>query len=216
VQRDKGEAQEVELESLLSAKFPGDIIEPVSKGISGGDVLQRVLGAKGQSCGTIIIWESKRTKNWSDAWVTKLRSDQRASKADAAILVSEAIPKGIEAFGLLNGVWVAEFRCVIAVATAIRHGLLEVSSARKAEEGQQTKMEMVYRYLTGQRFRQCVSAIVEQFSVMEEDLDRERRTTMRLWAKREEQIRAVIETTAGMYGDLQGICRALSSRDRLT
>jgi hypothetical protein len=27
----------------------------------------------------------------------------------------------------------------------------------------------------------------------------------RLWAKREEQIKGVIETTVGMYGDLQGI-----------
>ena len=203
-QQIQGEAQEIELESMLRSKFPGDVIESVSKGISGGDVLQHVLGSKGQSCGT-IIWESKRTRNWSDTWLTKLRNDQRASNADAAILVSEALPKGLEAFDLLNGVWVAEFYCVVAVATAIRHALIEVSSARKAEEGQQTKMEMVYRYLTGQRFRQRVSAIVEQFTVMQEDLDRERRTTVRLWAKREEQIRGVIEATSGMYGDLQGI-----------
>jgi hypothetical protein len=200
----QGEAQEIELETILRAKFPGDIIEPVSKGIAGGDVLQRVLGPKGQTCGT-IIWESKRTRTWSDGWLGKLRSDQRASNADAAILISEALPKGLETFDLLNGVWVTEFRCIVPVATAIRHALLEVSSSRKAEEGQQTKMEMVYRYLTGQRFRQRVSAIADQFSEMQNDLDRERRAATRLWAKREAQIRGVIEATAGMYGDLQGI-----------
>jgi hypothetical protein len=200
----QGEAQEIELEAILRAKFPGDIIEPVSKGIAGGDVLQHVLGPKGQSCGT-IIWESKRTKAWSDGWLTKLRNDQRASNADAAILVSEALPKGLDTFDLRNGVWVAEFRSVVPVATAIRYALLEISLTRKAEEGQQTKMEMVYRYLTGQRFRQRISAIVEQFSEMQDDLDRERRAATRIWAKRETQIRGVIEATAGMYGDLQGI-----------
>jgi hypothetical protein len=200
----QGEAQEIELEVLLRERFPGDIIEPVSKGLSGGDVLQRVLGPNGQSCGT-IIWESKRTKNWSDGWLNKLRSDQRAINADAAIIVSEALPKGLETFDLIDGVWVAEFRCAIAVATAIRHALTEVSLARKCEEGQQTKMEVIYRYLSGPRFRQRVSAIVEQFSTMQEDLERERRTTTRLWSKREAQIKGVMEATAGMYGDLQGI-----------
>jgi hypothetical protein len=203
-QQIQGEAQEIELESILRTKFPGDIIEAVSKGISGGDVLQRVLGPHGQSCGT-IIWESKRTMKWSDGWLTKLRKDQRDANADAAILVSEALPKGLETFDLLSGVWVTEFRYVIAVATAIRHALVELSAVRKAEEGQQTKMEMVYQYLTGQRFRQRVNAIVEQFTEMQADLDRERRATVKLWAKREQQIRGVIESTAGMYGDLQGI-----------
>jgi hypothetical protein len=40
---------------------------------------------------------------------------------------------------------------------------------------------------------------------MQEDLDRERKTMTRLWAKREEQIHGVLDATAGMYGDLQGI-----------
>ena len=40
---------------------------------------------------------------------------------------------------------------------------------------------------------------------MQSDLERERRAMTRLWAKREEQIRGVIASTVGMYGDLQGI-----------
>jgi hypothetical protein len=66
-------------------------------------------------------------------------------------------------------------------------------------------MEMIYQYLTGPRFRLRVEAIVEKFTDMQADLDRERKMMTRLWAKREEQIRGVIESTAGMYGDLQGI-----------
>ena len=200
----QGEAQEIELERLLRAKFPGDIVKRIPKGTSGGDILQSVLGPQGQSWGTILL-ESKRTKRWSDSWLSKLRNDQRVSNAHAAILVSEALPKGLETFDLIDGVWVAEFRCAIAVVTAVRQALIEVWAARKAEECEQTKAEMVYRYLTGQRFRQRVGAIVEWFTEMQNDLNRERTVITRLWSKREEQIMGIVEASSGMYGDLQGI-----------
>jgi hypothetical protein len=105
----------------------------------------------------------------------------------------------------MEGVWVTELRCAVPVATVIRQTLIEIAAARRAGEGQQTKMELVYRYLTGPRFRERVNVIVEKFVDMHEDLERERRSTTRMWAKREEQIKGVIETTAGLYGDLQGI-----------
>ena len=200
----QGEAQEIELERLLRAKFPSEIIKRTPKGTSGGDILQSVLGPQGQSWGTILL-ESKRTKRWSESWLSKLRNDQRAANAHAAILVSQVLPKGLEAFDLINGVWVAEFRCAIAVVTAVRQALTEVWAARKAEECEQTKAEMVYRYLTGQRFRQRVGAIVEWFTEMQNDLNRERSVMMRLWSKREEQIMGIAEASSGMYGDLQGI-----------
>jgi hypothetical protein len=200
----QGEVQELELEALLRAKFPRDTIEPVPKGEFGGDTLQRVIGPLGQVCGT-ILWESKRTKNWSDGWLAKLRDDQRTAKAEIAVIVSQTLPKGVESFDLIQGVWVAESRCAIPIATALRQSLIELAGSRLASEGQHTKMEMVYQYLTGPRFRHRIEAIVEKFKDMQADLERERKTMTRLWAKREEQIRGVIESTAGMYGDLQGI-----------
>lgn len=211
----QGEVQELELETLLRLKFPRDIIEPVPKGEFGGDVLHRVIGPQGQHCGT-ILWESKRTKNWSDTWLPKLRDDQRAAKAEVALIVSHVLPKGVDAFDFIEGVWVTESRCAIPVAIALRQYLIELSAARQASDGQQTKMEMVYKYLTGPRFRHRVEAIVEKFSDMQADLDKERKTMTRSWAKREEQIRGVIESTAGMYGDLQGIAgRTLQEIDGL-
>jgi len=200
----QGEAQELVLESLLAAKFPSDLVEPVPKGEFGGDILQHVLNHAGQTCGT-LLWESKRTKNWSDGWLAKLRQDQRAAKADFAVLVSRVLPKGIDLFDYIEGIWVLDPKCVIPVAIALRHSLMEVAAVRQAGEGQYTKMGMVYEYLTGPRFRTRIEAIVEKFTDMQEDLDRERKTMTRLWAKREEQIHGVIEATAGMYGDLQGI-----------
>ncbi|MBS0535240.1 MAG: DUF2130 domain-containing protein [Proteobacteria bacterium] len=200
----QGEALELQLEASLRAKFPQDMIEPVPKGEFGGDVLHRVMNSINQPCGT-ILWESKRTKNWTDGWLAKLRDDQRKAKADVALIVSNALPKGVHSFDHVDGIWVTETRCAIPVAIALRQSLIELAAARQAGEGQQTKMELVYQYLTGPRFRQRIEAIVEKFSEMQTDLDKERRSMMRTWAKRETQIRGVIEATAGMYGDLQGI-----------
>jgi hypothetical protein len=200
----QGEVQELALEALLCQRFTRDLIEPVPKGEFGGDLIQRVVGPAGQVIGT-ILWEAKRTKNWSDGWLGKLREDQRAAKADVALIVSQALPKGLQTFDFIDGVWVTDPKCAIAVAVALRESLVALSAARLAGEGQQTKMEMIYRYLTGPRFRHRIEAVVERFTEMQADLDRERKAMTRLWAKREEQIHGVVETMAGLYGDLQGI-----------
>ncbi len=200
----QGEVLELQLESLIGSRFPMDIIEPVAKGEFGGDVLQRVVGPAGQPCGA-ILWESKRTRNWSQGWLGKLRTDQRAAKANIALMISEALPAGVETFDLVDGVYVAHPKCAIPIAIMLRQSLIELANSRLAQDGQATKMEQVYGYLTGPRFRHRVEAIVEKFSDMQDDLARERKATIRLWAKREAQIQGVSESTVGMYGDLQGI-----------
>jgi hypothetical protein len=200
----QGEVQELELESLLRTRFPRDLIEPVPKGEFGGDVLHRVINAQNRICGT-ILWESKRTKNWSEGWLAKLRDDQRTAKAEIALLISSALPKDVTAFDLIDGVWVAETRCALPVAMALRQSLIELATARDAGEGQKTKVELVYQYLTGPGFRHRIEAIVEKVTDLQSDLEKERKTMTRMWAKREAQIRVIIESTVGMYGDLQGI-----------
>lgn len=200
----QGEVQELELENMLRSKFPFDAIDPVPKGEFGGDALQRVNSQSGMPCGT-ILWESKRTLRWSDGWLSKLREDQRTAKAEVCVLVSQALPKGVETFDLIDGVWVTSPRAALPVATMLRQGLLQVTQTRALSQGQQTKKEMVYDYLTGARFKQRVEAIVEAFSSMQEDLDKERKAITKQWSKRQEQIERVMNATIGMYGDLQGI-----------
>jgi hypothetical protein len=214
-QQQQGEVLELELERQLQENFPRDTIQPVPKGEFGGDILHQVFGPSGTLCGT-ILWESKRTKHWSDTWLPKLRTDQRTAGAEMALIITQAMPKEFSSFGIVEGIWVAEPRYAIPLATALRQTLLEVHSVRKTQDGQQTKMDMVYQYLTGPRFRHRVEAIVERFSDMQADLDKERKTMTRLWAKRQQQIQGVIENTAGMYGDLQGIVgRTLQEIDGL-
>lgn len=203
-QQSQGEVLELELEELLRGRFPTDMIEPVGKGELGADVIQQVNGSIGQPAG-IILWETKRTKAWSDGWLAKLRDDQRRSGADVALIISHALPKHIEQFDLVDGVWVAHPRCALPVAVALRQALIDVSSSRLVQQGQQTKMEQVYHYLTGTKFRQRVEAVVEKFNDMREDLDKERKFMVRQWSKRETQILAVIDSTVGMVGDLQAI-----------
>ena len=200
----QGEVQELELEENLRREFSLDVIEPVPKGEFGGDVVQRVVSVSGQPCG-MILWESKRTKNWSDGWLPKLREDQRAAKADIAVIVSQSLPKGLDTFQTIDGVCVTHPRLVLPVATLLRQSLIEVAQSRQAIQGQQAKTEMVYDYLTSPRFRQRIEAIVEAFSTMQADLERERKVITKQWAKRDEQINRVMKSTVGMYGDLQGI-----------
>ncbi|WP_407185384.1 DUF2130 domain-containing protein [Bradyrhizobium centrosematis] len=203
-QQTQGEVLELELEEVLKARFPTDVIEPVAKGELGADLVQRVNGTIGVPAG-VILWETKRTKNWSDGWLPKLRDDQRRCGADIALVISNALPKDIENFDYVDGIWVAHPRCAIPVALALRQSLVAVNSARTMQQGQLSKAEEVYRYLTGKRFRQRLEAIVERFNDMREDLDKEKKFMTRAWAKRESQLTSVIESTIGMYGDLQGI-----------
>ncbi|ABE64547.1 conserved hypothetical protein [Nitrobacter hamburgensis X14] len=203
-QQSQGEVLEVELEELLRGRFPTDSIEPVGKGELGADVMQQVNGSIGQPAG-IILWESKRTKAWSEGWLGKLRDDQRRCGADVALIVSQTLPKYVEHFDLIDGVWVTHPRCALPVAVALRQALIDVTGSRLVQQGQRTKMEQVYDYLTGTKFRQRVEAVVEKFNDMRDDLDKERKFMGRQWAKRETQILAVIDSTVGMVGDLQAI-----------
>ena len=188
----------------MRAAFPLDQIEPVPKGITGADILQSVFSRNGHPCG-VIIWETKRTKAWSDAWLQKLKEDQRRAKADIAILVSEVLPKDCKHFQEINGIWVSNPQCAVNLAAALRLVITQVAHAKLAAIGKNEKMEVLYHYLSGAEFRQRIEAIVEAFVEMQDELQEERRAAERRWAKREKQIQRVISNTSGMYGDLQGL-----------
>lgn len=203
----QGEVMEISLEELLRQQFPFDEITPVPKGIHGGDVIQTIRDGSAVICGT-ILWESKRTKAWSDAWLQKLRDDQRSAKAQLAILISIELPKDVSHFRNIEGIWVTSRPCSLSLASALRAGLIEVAKARRSVEGRNDKMEVLYTYLSGQEFQHRVEGIVEAFVTLREDLEAEKRSTQRIWAKREKQLERAATQTAGMWGDLQGIIGA--------
>lgn len=200
----QGEVQELALEEILRRAFVYDTVEEVGKGIRGADAIQTVINEFGQVCGK-IVFESKRTQNWQDAWIDKLKDDQRALGAEIAVLVSQVMPKDMDRFGQRDGIWICNYQEVISVVFVLRQILVRSQNARAIQENKTDKMGLLYNYLTGTQFRQQLEAIVEGFSSMKTELEREKRAMKKIWKEREVQIEKVIDNTIDMYGSIKGI-----------
>jgi len=212
----KGEALEVRLEAMLRAAFPGDSIEPVPHGRSGGDLIQYVIGPNGARCGS-ILWEIKAVKNWSGEWLAKCRNDQRKAGAQLAVIASTALPKDVQNFERIDGVWVSSLACTLPLAKALRTAIVELSIAALATQGREEKTALVYGYVTGREFRARVAAIVEACGELHEGVESEKRFLTRHWAKQSKHLELLVSATAGMYGDFQAIAgRALLEVEGLT
>ncbi len=203
-QQSQGEVLELQVEELLKREFPYDEIKEVPKGRFGADLIHVVKTRTGERSGT-IVWELKRTKIWSNEWIPKLKNDQREIKAEIAVLISEILPPEHKVFGLKDGVWIGSFPSVIGVAALLRKSLLDISSLKSASVGKKEKMEVMWEYLTSVEFKQKVEAIIEVFSSMQLDIEKEKMWFKKKWEKQESSIRRVIDNTAGMYGNLESI-----------
>lgn len=200
----QGESQEVLLEEILRENFPFDKIEEVGKGVEGADCIQIVHNTLGNECGK-IIYESKRTKNWNNAWLDKLKTDKRNRIADVAILVTQTLPKEMERFGQKEGVWICTFSEVSSVAYLLRESIIKIHEIQKSQENKGDKMQLLYNYLTGNEFRGQVEAIVEGFMVMKQNIAKERIQMEKIWKEREKQLEKVLLNTSGLYGSVKGI-----------
>ena len=183
--------------------FSSDVISEVPKGVKGADITHLVR-ENGRECGH-ILWEIKRTKNWSNDFIPKLKGDMRELGAHVGIVATTTLPKGVEKFGLVDGVWVCEIQYALQLASALREGIIEVARQRIANEGKSDKMEMLYTYLTGTQFAQHIKSILEVIIAMRSDLDSEKRSIEKLWAKREMQIERTKKAAIRIHGDLEGI-----------
>ena len=203
-QQTQGEVLELDFAAGLTATFPGDKIEEVSKGVRGADISQLVISTMGRPCG-IILYEAKRTKSWAEAWLPKLKDDMRNAKAELGVIVTETLPDGLKRFGLVDGIWVTDFASALPLATSLRWSLQQLAIAKLAQDGAKEKTAILYAYLTGAEFRQRVEGVIEAFTSMKEDLEAEKRAITKHWAKRDKQLGQVVENMAAMYGDIQGI-----------
>jgi hypothetical protein len=203
-EQSQGEILEVDLEAALERAFPMDEVQPVPKGTLGADVLHLVHDERALLCGT-IVWESKRTKAWSDGWLQKLKDDKLAAKAQIAVIVTATLPKELSSFDCRDGVWIVTPALALPLASALRMTLMESASSKRAVEGRHDKMAAVYDYLSGPEFKSRVTAIVETFTAMKSDLEAEKKAMLKIWAKREKQIERIVTNTAGLHGELQGI-----------
>lgn len=201
----QGEVLELELEHILSTFFLHDKIDEVKKGQRGADVLQTVMTQQGQACGK-IIWEAKRAENWSDKWLHKLKDDQQEAKADIAVLVTTVMPKGAdELIVRLGDVWVVSPHVIKPVAEMLRVVLLEANKLKMVNTGRNEKMELLYNYLSSAQFSQKIRTMLDAFEAMRSDLEAEKRSMQRIWAKRQTQIERVTISMTTIVGELQGI-----------
>ncbi|WP_169306790.1 DUF2130 domain-containing protein [Pedobacter polaris] len=200
----QGEVQELILEELLRNTFPFDIIEEVGKGVRGADCVHNVRNQFGQECGK-IIYESKRTKDFSMEWIEKLKKDMRSMGVDVAVIVTQCYPKGMDCFGEKDGVWICSFDEVKAVSYILRDGIVKLFGAAKSQENKGDKMHMLYDYLNGNEFSEQWKAIREGFMSMKLSIQRERDAMERLWKSREKQLEKVLLNAAHIRGSIEGI-----------
>ena len=200
----QGEVQELMLENILHHTFPHDKIVPVGKGVRGADCIQTVCNPYGNECGR-IIYESKRTANFSADWIDKLKADMRSQGADLAVIVTQTLPKDMERFGEKDGVYICTFAEVRSLATVLRNSIMEVFKLTSSQENKGDKMHMLYDYLTGREFGEQWKAIREGFLSMKISIQRERDAMEKLWKAREKQLEKVLLNAAHIKGSVEGI-----------
>jgi hypothetical protein len=200
----QGEVQELALEEMLAAAFPFDEIKEVGKGVRGADCIQLVRNNFGQECGK-IIYESKRTASFSAEWIEKLKADMRNLGAEIAVIVTKAMPKDMDCFGIKDGVWVCSFSEVKALAGVLRDGVIRVFNTAKSNENRGDKMHLLYNYLTSHEFAEQWKAVREGFMSMKLSIQRERDAMEKLWKAREKQLEKVLLSAAHIRGSIEGI-----------
>jgi len=200
----QGEVQELAIEEWLMTKFPLDSIEEIKKGARGGDCIQTVNTHARQNCGK-IYYESKRTKDFQAGWIEKFKADMREKGADIGVLVTDAMPAGLERMGIKDGVWICSYEEFKGLCNVLRESLIQLSQAVASQENKGDKMHMLYDFLTSNIFRMQVEAIVEGFSSMKNALESEKRSMQRIWKEREKQIEKVITNTIDMHASIRGI-----------
>ena len=203
----QGEVQELILEEVLRVTFPFDEIGEVGKGVRGADCIQVVRNKFGQDCGK-IIYESKRTKDFSNDWIDKLKKDMRKEGVDIAVIVTQTYPKGMTCFGERDGVWICSFEELKAVAYVLRDGILRLYNSSKSQENRGDKMHMLYDYLTGTEFSEQWKAIREGYMSMRLSIHRERDAMEKMWKMREKQLDKVLLNASSIKGSIEGIAGA--------
>jgi hypothetical protein len=180
------------------------MVNEVGKGVRGADCILTIRNNFGQECGR-IIFESKRTKDFSNDWVEKLKADMRSQGADVAVIVTQAMPKDMEMFGEKDGVWICSFGEVKALVCVLRDLIIRVYNASKSQENKGDKMTLLYNYLTSGEFSEQWKAIREGFMAMKLSIQRERDQMEKLWKAREKQLEKVLLNAAHIKGSIEGI-----------
>jgi len=144
-----GEGAEINLFEELKRAFPHNQIARVGKGVSGADIIHRIMMNR-RACGT-IIYDSKNRARWADEYAAKLRRDQLAENAEHAIPCTAAFPKKARQIYVQDGVILLNPARVIAMVSILRGLMVQAQVLRLSNEERSEKTARVYALITSER-----------------------------------------------------------------
>ena len=198
-----GEGAEVNLYEELKGAFEGDKIRRVEKGTPGADIVHEVLH-NGKLCGQ-IVYNSKNRSAWRKDYVTKLRQEQLAQRAEHAILSSSVFPSRTRQLAVQDGVIIANPARVVVLAELLRDHIVQCHSLRISNQEQTQKTAALYAFITSDRCRQLLDAIETHKNKVLEIEVAEQRTHNLTWERRGKLLRSIIKVRVDLCGEIERI-----------
>jgi len=198
-----GEGAEIVLHEALKAEFDGDRIERVKHGHPGADIIHTVIH-NGKECGT-IIYDSKNHGAWRNEFVTKLKTDQMAAKAEHAVLTTSKFPAGGRQLQIVDGVIVANPARIVAIVQMVRQHLIQTHTLRLSAEQRTHKTEALYDFITSERCANLLARFDAHATSLLELQDKERKTHEAVWKQQGMLISSVQKVSAELGREIDEI-----------
>ncbi len=199
----QGEVLELDFEQKLKEAFPGDEFLPIPKGVEGGDIWQKIK-FNGKVMGS-IIWETKRTKAWSNGWLTKLKDDAAKISATESIIVSQVLPENVTNFDRKDGVWLTTYENALSICRYVRFLITTVSNIKSSSSHTEEEWGAIRDYMMSDSFKHRMQTHFDSVNTLRDSLEAEKRATTLRWKKQEVLVNKLDMNTANFYGELKAI-----------
>lgn len=198
-----GEGAEIILHEALKVEFDGDRIERVKHGLPGADIIHTVIH-NGKECGK-IIYDSKNHGAWRNEFVSKLKTDQIAAKAEHAILTTSKFPAGGRQLQVVDGIIVANPARIVAIVQMVRQHLIQTHTLRLSGEQRTHKTQALYDFITSERCTNLLGRFDAHATSLLELQDKERRAHETHWKQQGILIGSVQRVSAELIRQIDEI-----------
>ncbi len=210
---ERGSFNEDDLVHELQQAFPDDHVERHGKG---GDILHEVFyraGTERVRAG-LIVYECKDTIHWDNSWVGDAKAAAEQRRTPHVVIVTRAFPPKHKALLVRDDVPIVHPDRMIALIRVLRRGIIEIHRAGLTGQGQAEKTMELYRYLTGDDFRQALDSLEEIGRQLKGHLEDERKKHRQTWERREALYNELAEKTAVIDERIRGIIERPAGRKK--
>lgn len=197
----QGDLEEQHILNRLREHFPTDELVRIPRGRNGADIVFKVKTPSGKLAGTVLI-EVKDTQHFDNKWIGKLKSDTHDQKTDVGVIVSRAMPAGVEFMEQREDIWICRADILVPLITALRNEIQQVSRMKSTKELSEAKKDIVFDYLTSTDFTRRVTTMVDGYESMRSSLDKQKRQFHQRMAEQERALDNMLTGLSGVYGDL--------------